>query len=272
MNENKIKLYKKLLAIQKAVAGLGKDTTAFQYKYVGGTKILIHIKPLMNDLGLILKQEVVKAYNTRMDYVDSKGVAKSEVLTKLLMRFTWVDVDTGETDENIFVANGQNGWDKGVGSALTYGERYFLLKYFHIPTDEDDIDNPALELKESVDNCFKVFSDLKVSNTQIETITGRKQRFTTVEDLVLLRRIYAFVKDGKSLEEAVKLEREMRKSEVATNEPVRGTIDWSAYTDINELDKTFNSLSTKDKDKEKDAYMAVADKLQAIIEIEEAKK
>ena len=56
MNENKIKLYKKLLAIQKAVAGLGKDTTAFQYKYVGGTKILIHIKPLMNDLGLILKQ------------------------------------------------------------------------------------------------------------------------------------------------------------------------------------------------------------------------
>jgi hypothetical protein len=25
---------------------------------------------------------------------------------------------------------------------LTYAERYFLLKFFHIATDEDDIDNP----------------------------------------------------------------------------------------------------------------------------------
>lgn len=58
------------------------------------------------------------------------------------MRFTWVDCETGEKDENLFGANGQNDWDKGVGSALTYAERYFLLKYFHIATDEDDIDNP----------------------------------------------------------------------------------------------------------------------------------
>ena len=46
------------------------------------------------------------------------------------MRFTWVDVETGEKDENLFSANGQNDWDKGVGSALTYGERYFLFKVF----------------------------------------------------------------------------------------------------------------------------------------------
>lgn len=58
------------------------------------------------------------------------------------MRFTWVDIDTGEKDENLFGANGQNDWEKGLGGALTYGERYFLLKYFHIATDEDDIDNP----------------------------------------------------------------------------------------------------------------------------------
>ena len=33
-----------------------------------------------------------------------------------------------------------NAWDKGLGSALTYGERYFLLKFFHIQTDYDDVD------------------------------------------------------------------------------------------------------------------------------------
>ena len=39
-----------------------------------------------------------------------------------------------------FAANGMNAFDKGLGSALTYAERYFLLKTLHIATDEDDVD------------------------------------------------------------------------------------------------------------------------------------
>lgn len=139
-------LYKKLLTIQQHVNGLGKDKAAFQYKYVTGDKLLGHIKPLMNDLGIILKQEIISIDNTRQDYhtVDKSGQIKNknEILSKVMMRFTWIDAETGEKDENMFGANGQNDWDKGVGSALTYAERYFILKYFHIATDEDDIDNP----------------------------------------------------------------------------------------------------------------------------------
>lgn len=134
-------IYKKLHEIQKQINGLSKDKAAFGYKYVTGDKVLEHIKPLMNDLGLLLKQEVLSIDNIRQDYTTKNG-AKSEINSKVMMRFTWVDIETGEKDENLFGANGQNDWDKGVGSALTYGERYFLLKYFHIATDEDDIDNP----------------------------------------------------------------------------------------------------------------------------------
>ena len=135
-----MKIYEKLLTIQKRINGLGKDKATYNYKYVTGDKLLGEIKPMMNDLGLLLKQEVLSIENTRQDYSTSKG-SKSEILSKIMMRFTWVDVETGDTDENLFGANGQNDWDKGVGSALTYAERYFLLKYFHIATDEDDIDN-----------------------------------------------------------------------------------------------------------------------------------
>ena len=136
-------IYQKLLEIQKHVNGLGKDKAAFNYRYVTGDKVLGEIKPLMNSLGIILKQEIISIENIRQDYLLGKeGKAKSEILSKVMMRFTWVDCETGEKDENLFGANGQNDWDKGVGSALTYGERYFLLKYFHIATDEDDIDNP----------------------------------------------------------------------------------------------------------------------------------
>jgi len=47
----------------------------------------------------------------------------------------------------MFGANGLNEFEKGLGSALTYAERYFLLKFFHINTDEDDIDNDARKVE-----------------------------------------------------------------------------------------------------------------------------
>ena len=138
-------IYKKLLNIQQKINGLSKDTKSNTYQYVSGSKVLENIKPMMNELGLLLKQEVLSIENTRQDYKTGIGTnyekPKSEILSKVMMRFTWIDCDTGEKDENLFGANGQNEWEKGLGSALTYAERYFLLKYFHIATDEDDIDN-----------------------------------------------------------------------------------------------------------------------------------
>jgi hypothetical protein len=138
----KLNLYQKLLKIQQEVVGLGKDKSSFNYKYVTGSKVLEHIKPIMNQHGLLLKQEVTSIDNERMDYLTAKGVGKTEILSKVMMRFTWIDTETGETDVNLFGANGLNEFEKGLGSALTYAERYFLLKFFHINTDEDEIDNP----------------------------------------------------------------------------------------------------------------------------------
>jgi len=141
METVKLSLYKKLLEIQRKIIGLGKDKKSFGYDYVTGAKVLENIKPLMNEYGLLLKQEVLSIENTRQDYTTKQG-AKSEILSKVMMRFTWIDAETGDKDVNEFGANGQNDWEKGLGSSLTYAERYFLLKYFHISTDEDDIDNP----------------------------------------------------------------------------------------------------------------------------------
>lgn len=142
-------IYKKLLEIQRHISGLKKDAKGFGFEYVSGNKILGEIKPKMNELGLILKQEIISIENVRHDYKTKNG-EKSEINSKVMIKFTWVDCETGEKDENLFGANGQNDWDKGVGSALTYAERYFLLKYFHIATDEDDIDNPERKTSEPI--------------------------------------------------------------------------------------------------------------------------
>jgi hypothetical protein len=94
---------------------------------------LNHPIPLCNGKGSIS--------TIKVDQYKTKFGEKTEVLTCISIRFTWVDSETGETDVNLFGANGMNDWDKGFGSAMTYAERYFLLKYFHIPSDEDDLDN-----------------------------------------------------------------------------------------------------------------------------------
>lgn len=134
-------IYTKLLEIQREVDSFVKDKKSFGYNYSSGNQVLGVIRPLMNEKGLLLKQEVLKMKNTRQDYLNKNGVEKNEILTEASLRFTWIDVETGETDVCLFAANGFNDWEKGLGSALTYGERYFLLKYFHVPTDEIDPDN-----------------------------------------------------------------------------------------------------------------------------------
>ena len=62
-----MKLYTKLLEIQKKINGLGQDAKGMNYKYVSGSKVLSVIKPLMNEYGILLKQEVTSIENIRQD-------------------------------------------------------------------------------------------------------------------------------------------------------------------------------------------------------------
>ena len=139
-------LAQKLLEIQKVVRGLAKDKDGASYSYVSGSKALGVIRPEMDKQGVLLVPEVIDSSFTRMDYEiagkkpGEPGRPKTEIFVWLKMRFTWVDAESGERMECLWCSSGQNGFDKSLGSALTYGERYFLLKWFHIATDYDDVD------------------------------------------------------------------------------------------------------------------------------------
>lgn len=136
-------VYKKLHQVQAATRSLAANTEgqtgAARYNYVSGSKLLGVIRPMMDKLGLILMQEVVDIKNEPITYMTRNG-EKTEMFTTAHIRFTWVDTEDGSSIMNDFFANGMNAWDKGLGSALTYAERYYLMKTFHIATDEDDID------------------------------------------------------------------------------------------------------------------------------------
>lgn len=144
-------VYKKLHQVQAATRSLAANTKgqtgAASYGYVSGAKLLGVIRPMMDKLGLILTQEVVEITNKPITYSTRNG-EKTEMFTTAHIRFTWVDTEDGSTIVNDFFANGMNAWDKGLGSALTYAERYYLMKTFHIATDEDDVD--ALVKEEAI--------------------------------------------------------------------------------------------------------------------------
>ena len=126
-------------ATRSLAANTEGQTGAAKYNYVSGAKLLGVIRPLMDNLGLILTREVVDIKNEPITYMTKNG-EKTEMFTTAHIRFTWVDTDDGSQVVNDFFANGMNACDKGLGSALTYAERYYLMKTFHIATDEDDVD------------------------------------------------------------------------------------------------------------------------------------
>lgn len=205
-SENEIdglNIYQKLLIIQQKINGLAKDKDGEmnKYKYVTGDKLLGYVKPLMNEMRLLLKQEIISIENVRQDYATKNG-SKSEINSKVMFRFTWVDVDTKEKDENLFGSNGQNGWDKGVGSALTYAERYFILKYFHIATDEDDIDNPDAKQEPKLTEAEQYtidYNNHKLNINKIEAVTLLTKYYNTLPETW---------KSDKDVIELVKLQRE----------------------------------------------------------------
>lgn len=148
-------VYKKLLEIQKRIKGMTKDTKAFNYDYVSGDKILEAVRPMLDEYGLLLLPIVLRTSSEPVTYKKYDKVSKTvlettEVLHTLTMQFRWVDTEQTEVIDIPFAAVGMNAFDKGFGSALTYAERYFLLKTFHIPTSKDDVDYISKERDEAI--------------------------------------------------------------------------------------------------------------------------
>lgn len=146
MSEQRLNLFQKLLEVKKAITYLQKGEKGYQYNYVGGEAVLGAINPELNVRGIFLKSEVTEVKTqvlktgTRMDNNLKQVVDKFEILYDVSMVFTFIDTETGEKDENRWHGSGINGEEKGYGSALTYAERYFFLKYFNISSGKDDPD------------------------------------------------------------------------------------------------------------------------------------
>ena len=135
-------LYQKIVEVRKVAERFSKDKKSYGYEYVSGNQILNKIRDKMNELNLLLIPSTKLGEHHTHEYITAKGKDAIDFIVSGEMSYTWINGD--KPDETLAVEwayyGQQDDISKAYGSALTYSERYFLLKCLGLPTDEDDPD------------------------------------------------------------------------------------------------------------------------------------
>lgn len=135
-------LWQKLVSIRKDIDVFVKNGKSYGYDYVTGSQILHKIKKNMDELQVILMPKMGEHKTWQYSYKNKKGREVTDFVIEGDGFYEWINAEKPEERETIpwkFFGQ-QDDVSKAYGSALTYSERYFLLKFFGVPTDEDDAD------------------------------------------------------------------------------------------------------------------------------------
>ena len=191
-----LNLYQKIADVKANIDGFTKDTKGYNYTYVSGSQVLHRIRNKMIENNLLLvpktSEENYKQIDvTRFNKKAGREITTSEFIVEMKLTYVWINADKPEEQfEVTFYAVGQqDDVSKAHGTALTYAERYFLMKFFNIPTDEDDADAKEKQDKyskvdpkniETLENEITMFSELMkslgkdVSTDQVKQQLGIK--------------------------------------------------------------------------------------------------
>ena len=72
---------------------------------------------------------------------DKNGNEKTQFFTILHMEYTWINVDNpAETAVSEWAGTGIDDFEKGLGKALTYSQKYYFVQTFIIDRNDDDPD------------------------------------------------------------------------------------------------------------------------------------
>lgn len=145
-------IYERLSAITTELSAVAKNLMVGEgknrYKAVGEADVLAAVKPLEAKYG-------VYSYPARRRIVDSDAITVRKTYngsetetTKLYMRLETVYrfVNAAQPDEYVEVTtygDGVDQNDKAPGKAMTYADKYALLKAYKIITGDDPDQNPS---------------------------------------------------------------------------------------------------------------------------------
>lgn len=149
MEEKKLNIYEKLLAISNDLSRVAKNLEVgfgqSKYKAVGEADVLAAIKPLEAQYG-------VYSYPFKRTIIETSELETKSGTKNLFLRietiYRFVNVDNpSEYIDITSYGDGVDSQDKSVGKAMTYADKYGLMKAYKIITGDDPDQNASEELK-----------------------------------------------------------------------------------------------------------------------------
>lgn len=153
MEIKNMNIFERMLNITNEISNVNKNLTVGEgkskYKAVGEADVLKAVKELEFKYRVYsypANREVLESsmYTTTNSYGDEKNNIFSRI--KTIYRFVNID-KPDEYMETITFAEGIDTQDKGSGKAMTYSDKYALMKSYKIITGEDPDQNPSEEQK-----------------------------------------------------------------------------------------------------------------------------
>ena len=150
MEIENMNIYEKLSNITNEIATVNKNLTVGEgkssYKAVGEADILKAVKELEYKYRVYsypVNREVIEStmYTTTNNYGE-----KNNIFSRIKTTYRFINIDNKEDYiDTVTFAEGIDTQDKGSGKAMTYADKYALMKTYKIITGDDPDQNPSEE-------------------------------------------------------------------------------------------------------------------------------
>ncbi len=198
-------LKQKLVEIRKAIGILQKDTRGQLGAYVDPEVLLAKSTAKMNELNVLLFTEIINSEVIKMPNPTKNNKDQQDFVTKLELEMVFYDADNDDELRLKWFAVGKNMSDPAMsgGSALTYYERYFLLKQFGVATPKDDPDKLIEKAgiskldQEIIDEINNIQEYYELEKYYKENKNSQKNK-TAFDKLILSRKKELEAQDGNS--------------------------------------------------------------------------
>ena len=129
-----LNLHQKLVKVRSATLYVSKSQKGYNFQYAGAAELLAVVRPIMDEMNLLLVPNVEEFELIKF----KKGNGEIQI-PKIVISYTWINADNPSEQLRVtlpFFEDKMTGC-QGIGSLLTYAERYFLYKFFQVATDHD---------------------------------------------------------------------------------------------------------------------------------------
>lgn len=146
-------IFEKMSAITEEITAVAKNLNVrwgqSSYKAVGEADVLAAVKPIEVKHGVYsypVSRQVIDS--SVIESVDAKGKERKQIFMRVETVYRFVNTEKPEEYIDITTyGDGVDAQDKAPGKAMTYADKYALLKAYKIITGDDPDQNYSSELK-----------------------------------------------------------------------------------------------------------------------------